>query len=95
MHPVIDNALHLVFHIPAVIESWLKNEYCLHRIDTAVNADESLHSPVYFVIDEKRATSLMYVSTEDPIREINVGLPLVQRRRRWTNGKPTLTQRLV
>ena len=31
----------------------------------------------------------------DEIRWINVGLRLVQRRRRWTNVKPTLIQRLV
>ena len=32
---------------------------------------------------------------EDTRRWINVGLPLVQRRRRWTNGKSKLIQRLV
>ena len=31
----------------------------------------------------------------DTRRWINVGLTLVQRRRRWTHGKPTLIQRLV
>ena len=31
----------------------------------------------------------------DTRRWINVGLTLVQRRRRWTNNKPTLIQRLV
>ena len=31
----------------------------------------------------------------DTRRRISVGLTLVHRRRRWTNGKPTLTHRLV
>ena len=35
------------------------------------------------------------VSPADTRRWINVGLPLVQRRRRWANVKPTLIQRLV
>ena len=32
---------------------------------------------------------------EDTIRLINIGLTLVQSRRRWTNVKPTMIQRLV
>ena len=43
----------------------------------------------------QRISSKIWLSPADTRRWINVGLTLVHRLRRWTNGKPTLNQRLV